>query len=90
MQTKKKKLPDFSKMTREEEVMWWDTHSFADYWDQFEDVELEVALKKPRDETLVLRLQKNIKDRMETIAKNKGINVSTLARMWIIEKLRSG
>lgn len=89
MKKKINKLPDFDKMTREEEAQWFDTHDLGDYWDQFEEVELEVALTKPRDETLVLRLQKSLKERMEAIAKSKGINVSTLARMWIIEKLRS-
>jgi hypothetical protein len=83
---KKTKIPKFK--TREEEAKFWDTHSFADYWDEFEDIDLVVALNKPRDETLVLRLQKGLKIRLEKVAKAKGLNVSALARMWLMEKLQ--
>lgn len=82
----KSKLPEFK---TKEETKFWETHSFADYWDEFEDVDLKVELKKPRDETLVLRLQGGVKDKLEELAKNRGINVSTLARMWLIEKLHA-
>ncbi len=88
MKKKKSKLPDFNKMTYEEEAKWWDTHSFADYWDELGDVEIVFDLKKPRDETLILRLQKELKDRLEQVARSRGLNISTLARMWLIEKLR--
>lgn len=88
---KKNKLlwPDFSKMTRAEEAEWFDTHDMGDYWDQLEDVKVIVDLKKPRDETLMLRLQADLKKRLEHVAQSKGLNVSTLARMWLIEKLHT-
>src|SRR3989344_5123939 len=88
MKKKKFKFPDFDKMTYEEEAKCWDTHSFADFWDELEDVDIVFDLKKPRDETLIVRLQKELKDRLERIARNRGLNISTLARMWLIEKLR--
>ena len=88
MKKKKFKFPDFDKMTYEQEANWWDTHSFANYWDELEDVDIVFELKKPRDETLILRLQKEFKDRLEKVARSKGLNVSTLARMWLLEKLR--
>ncbi len=88
MKKKKFKWPDFDKMTYKEEAEWWDTHSFADFWDELEDVDIVVKLEKPKDETLVLRLRKDLKDKLERIAENKGINVSKLARMWL-EKLPS-
>lgn len=42
------KLP---KMTREEEAVFWETHSVSDYWDDMEDVDLKVhpRIKSPRD-----------------------------------------
>lgn len=83
------KFPDFDKMTYAEEAEWWDTHSFADFWDELEDVEIIWDLEKPKDETLVVRLQKNAKDRLEKVAKSRGLNISTLARMWLLEKLAS-
>ncbi|HVF69865.1 MAG TPA: CopG family antitoxin [Xanthomonadales bacterium] len=85
MKKKKNKLPDFDKMTYAEEAKWWDTHSFTDYWDEFEDVEIVFELDKPREKTLVVRLQKEFKDQLEKIARSKGLNVSTLARMLLME-----
>lgn len=86
---KKKKLPDFRKMSREEEANWWDTHDLGDYWDQFKEVEIVFDLQKPKDETIIVRLQKSLKSRLEKAAKDKGLNVSALARMWLMEKLQS-
>lgn len=85
---KKSKIPKFKNI--EAEAKFWDTHSFADYWDEFKDVDLVVELSKPKDETIVLRLQKNLKEKLEKVAKSKGLKVSTLTRMWIMEKLQSG
>lgn len=87
MKKKKSKLPKFKNIR--EEAKFWDTHSFADYWDEFKDVDLVVELHKPKSATIVVRLQKNLKDRLSKIASSKGLNVSTLARMWIAEKLQS-
>lgn len=89
MKKKKNKLPDFNKMSLEEEAKWWDTHDVTDYWNEMEDVDIVFDLKKPRTETLIVRLQKDLKDRLTNIARKKGLNVSTLARMWLIEKLQT-
>lgn len=87
MKRKKSKIPDFK--TYEEEANFWDTHSFTEFEDELEDVDIVFELDKPRDDTLVLRLQKNIKDKLERIARSHGLNVSTLARMWLMEKLQT-
>lgn len=87
MKKEKTRFPDFDKMTYEEEANWWDTHDLTDYWDELEDVKIVFDLDKPRDKTLVVRLQTKMKERLEKIAKNKGLDMSTLARMWLIEKL---
>ncbi|QQG44569.1 MAG: hypothetical protein HYW86_01475 [Candidatus Roizmanbacteria bacterium] len=84
---KKKKIPKFKSMS--EEAKFWDTHSLADYWSSFKKIDLSVELQKPKEETLIVRLQKGIKNRLERIAKSKGISVSSLARLWITEKLQS-
>lgn len=90
MKMKKNKLPDFKKMTREEEAKFWDTHSFADYWGEFKDINLVVELEKPKEETLIVRVNKNIKNKLTLAAKQKQVSVSKLARMWITERLHSG
>lgn len=87
MKKKINKIPKFKNL--DEEAKFWDTHSLADYWDDWKDVNIVVDLEKPKDETLVLRLQKTIKDKLEKIARSKGLNVSTLARMWLIERLNT-
>jgi len=87
MKKKISKIPKFESL--QEEANFWDKHSFADYWDEFKDVKVIVDLDKPRDETLIVRLQKNFKKRLEMIARSKGLNVSTLARMWLMEKLQT-
>ncbi len=84
---KKKVLPKFK--NHEEEAKFWDTHSFSDYWEDFKEIDLSVELHKPRDKTLVIRVQDNVKTKLEKVAKSKGINVSALARMWLVEKLQS-
>lgn len=87
MRKKKSRIPEFKNI--KEEAKFWDTHSIADFEDEMEDVDIVFDLDKPKDETLVLRLQKNIKDRLDKIARSKGLNVSTLARMWLIERLNT-
>ena len=91
MTTKKNKLPDFSKMTYEEEAKFWDTHSFADYWGELKDVEIKVKLEhaKPKEETLVLRVNKDVKRKLKQVAKERGVTISALARVLLIEKLRT-
>lgn len=88
MKKKKNRLPDFNKMTYKEEANWWDTHDLGNYWDELEDVDIVVELEKPRDETIVLRVQKQVKDRIDKFARGLGLNLSTLARMWLMEKLQ--
>ncbi len=85
--SKKSKIPEFKSL--EEEAKFWDTHSFVDFEDETENVEIIWEVDKPRDETLVLRVQKNFKENLKHAARKKGLNVSTLARMWLMEKLQT-
>lgn len=88
MKKKKFKFPNFNKMSYEEEAKWWDVHDWGEFWDELEDVDIVVELDKPRDETIVLRVQKEVKERLDKFAKGLGLNLSTLARMWLMEKLQ--
>lgn len=83
---KKKRIPKFKSIR--EEAKFWDTHSLADYWDEFKDVDLVVDLNKPKEETLVLRVQKDLKKKIQKIAAKKGLKASTLTRIWLTEKVR--
>lgn len=88
MKKKAKIIPDFK--SHKEEAEFWDTHSLADYWDQFNDVDITVELQKPAEETLIIRLQKSLKKQLALIAKKKGISISSLSRMWLMERLLAG
>jgi hypothetical protein len=87
MTMKKSKIPKFKSIT--EEAAFWDTHSFAAHWDEFEPVDVVVELSKPKEETLVLRVNKDVKKQLEQKAKDKGVTISTLARILLTEKLRT-
>lgn len=79
-------IPAFK--TYEEEANFWDTHSVTDFEDETEDVDIVFDLDKPREASLVLRLQKAFKVQLKKIAKSKGLDVSALARMWLLEKMK--
>jgi predicted DNA binding CopG/RHH family protein len=86
----KNKLPDFSKMSREEEAEWWDTHDVTDYLDEFEAVNIKFELEKPQEETVVFRLNTGVKQYLERLARSKGLNISSLLRMWVVSLLSVG
>lgn len=88
MKKKKFKFPDFNKMSYKEEATWWDSHDWGEFWDELDDVDIVVELDKPRDETIVLRVQREVKEGLDKFAKRLGLNLSTLARMWLMEKLQ--
>jgi hypothetical protein len=81
-QTKGKKIPRFK--TREEEAEFWDTHSPLEYGD-WEEVKLEFV--QPLEHTLAIRLDARTIDRLWHAAQSKGLGMSTLARMWLLERL---
>ena len=83
---KTNKIPKFK--SYKEEAKFWDTHDITDYLEELEPVKLEVNLQEPKQEILTLKIQPNLKTRLEKIARSYGINLSTLARIWLIDKLK--
>lgn len=81
------KIPKFESL--EEEARFWDAHEFAEFEDELEEVAVVVELQRPKEETLILRVQKSLKDRLNTAAKKRGLTTSSLARMWLAERLGS-
>lgn len=78
-----KPIPPFK--TLDEEAEFWDTHDTS-LLGKVPLMDLQL-IEKEKEETLTLRLQKSIKRKLEKIAQLKGINASTLTRMWLIERL---
>lgn len=81
------KIPAFN--SYEEEANFWDTHSVIDFEDETENVDIVFELDKPKEESLILRVQKDLKKKLIKVAKKKGVTISTLSRIWLTEKLQS-
>ena len=73
--------------TLEDEAEFWDTHDTS-MLGEVPLLELPL-LEKEKVESLTLRLQRSIKRKLEKTARQKGIGPTTLARMWIVERLIS-
>lgn len=71
--------------TLDEEADFWDTHDLSEFG-KVPLLDLPL-LETEKEETLTVRLQKSVKNRIKRIARQKGIDTSTLSRMWLIEKL---
>jgi len=81
------KIPVFN--SYEEEASFWDTHAVTDFENETEDVDIVFELDKPKKEFLILRIQEDLKRKLIRVAKQKGVTVSTLSRIWLTEKLQS-
>ena len=81
--TKQTKIPVFA--SREEEAHWWDNHSVADYLNEFKPVKVRFA--KNLSQGITIRFHFQTLTKLRSSAKKKGIGPTTLARMWILERL---
>lgn len=70
MKQKKLTIPKFSSIP--EEARFWDSHDATNYFDQMEDVKAKFVLKSPKDESVTIRLQPEIKRRLVKTAKKWG------------------
>lgn len=84
--TKIKPIKPFKSL--EEEANFWDTHDVSK---AFKDSKVSMSdlleLEPKKDVVMTVRVQKVVKDKIEKIARTKGINSTTLSRMWLIERL---
>ena len=60
------RIPDFK--SRVEMAEWFDTHDMTDYKDEFTPIEVVYDLEKPKQETIVVRLHKGVKEQLAGIA----------------------
>ena len=82
-----KNIPNFK--NKKQEAKFWDSHDFTDFLNQTKKINLKVNLKAPKEDILTIRLQPQLKKRMSNLATEMGTQTSTLARMWLIEKLKT-
>lgn len=84
MTLKKNKIPQFK--NRKDLAAWWDTHDVADHLDMVRPVSIKFNLGKPKEETVMFRLNKDVKQYFTQVARDKGLTISSLLRMWMMEK----
>ena len=79
-------IPDFKSI--EEAAEFWDTHSLADFEDELEEV-TDVRFVRPRlKKAITVRWEPETLAALTEQAREKGIGPATLARMWILERLK--
>lgn len=81
----KKRIPQFR--SREEEARFWDSHDLADYWNDFKPTRVRFAKTLSLSEGITIRLDAGTLSALRSQAEEKGIGPTTLARMWIMERL---
>ena len=73
-----------SKATTVEEISeFWDTHSFADYWDQTREVDVEILAQRRRR----VVIDPEVYERLAQLARKRGLHPETLINMWLAERL---
>ena len=78
------RIPDFANV--EEEAAFWDTHDFTDFLE--ESVPVQITVGQELAERLTLRLDQADRQELARRARAMGVGPSTLARMWLKERLR--
>ncbi len=78
-------IPAFT--SPEEEAAFWDSHDLADYWDRFTPARVRFAKNLSRG--ITIRLDDETLARLRSLAHDRGVGPTTLARMWILERLRT-
>ncbi|MBI4673046.1 MAG: hypothetical protein HY741_15435 [Chloroflexi bacterium] len=81
----KKKIPTVE--TLDDAVAFWETHSFADYVDDTEPVEIQVNLP-PKQQLVQIKLTAPEARQMQTLAKRKRTTPSRLVEKWVKEQLQ--
>lgn len=80
----KQSIPEFKSI--QEEAEFWDTHDFTDFTDFSESVVLNGS--QNIRSVFTVRIEGDDFDQLAKRARELGIGASTLARMWIRERLR--
>lgn len=82
-QSKKSRIPEFK--SRAEEARFWDSHDITDYLDELKPERVRVA--RNLSQGITIRFDAETLEQLRTRARKKGIGPTTLARMWILERL---
>ena len=77
--------------TLDEEAEFWDTHDTSPLFGNPNFPLMKLPLLEPEKEEIIsVRVQRSVKEQLTTIARRMGIGPTTLARMWLLERLGRG
>ena len=79
-----KTLPEFN--SYDEMAEFWDTHSLADYWDQTESVELEIAPEARR--RYLVAVDREVMGRVQRLANSRGVSLESLVNLLLEQRLQ--
>jgi hypothetical protein len=79
----KSRIPQFK--SDKAEARWWETHSVADYLDEFQPVQAKFANPLTHILRVDIPLDPKVIDKLSAHAKKKRIGLPALIRMWILE-----
>lgn len=84
---KNRQIPKFKDL--KEEADFWERNDVTDFLPEMKKVEVEYKPKILKEETIVVRVQPKVKKRLEMMAEEKGLRLSTMLRMWFVERMVS-
>ena len=70
--------------TYEEIGEYWDSHDLGDVWEETHPVDLVVDIRSQRR---YYSVEKSLSDRVQQIARTRGVSPETLVNLWIQEKV---
>jgi len=75
-----------SKATSYKEIgEYWDIHDVTEIWDQTKKVAFDVQIES---EVIYYPLEKNLSERVQNLAKKRGVSSETLINLWVQQKLQ--
>jgi hypothetical protein len=63
----------------------WDTHHLSDFWDQTRKAAIDVEIET---EMTYYSLDKELSEKVQSLAQSRGVSADTLINLWVQEKLQ--
>lgn len=76
-----KRIPRFK--NEDEERDFWDKHDFADYFDLFQPVELDLSELRPSTQPITVRLTKSLIASLKQLAHKKDVPYQSLMKIYL-------
>jgi len=78
-------IPKFKNLA--EEAEFWDKNDVTDFLPEMKVIKVKSNLKIIKEDSVVIRIQPKMKKRLEMIAEDEGLPLSTMLRIWFTERL---